>query len=365
LYRFRTVFSSRALMRGICLLLIPLFFAGCAAVPAAVPEKTPAPESTPVPSPSPSSSPVFNPEAAAAAAEEVFFTALSLDLSTDRLPEMATIQDIAANFPLFFNMAEILEKTVRNACNAAYLAAAEHYVSLPAFDVALFLPRWQEIVSLYRVLGSDFEKALHENLLFSAETDETRITCSVYLAHYDEMFGKYSGEAFSYKLILAYMNTIYDDAGEETDYVYPEPTEAYIATLMDPLPGHRIKDGWYAPRSQSTRKHTGTDIRAAEDTPILSCTGGTVAHIGTNDVAGNYVAVIDEYGYEYHYYHMVRLTDFLKEGDTVAAGDVLGHVGNTGNSDANHLHLAVMTPDLYYVNPYFLLLSVREMQKAN
>jgi len=40
-------------------------------------------------------------------------------------------------------------------------------------------------------------------------------------------------------------------------------------------------------------------------------------------------------------------------------------VGNTGNSDANHLHLAVMTPDLYYVNPYFLLLSVREMQKAN
>ncbi len=348
-------------VRTVCLALALLLLTGCTAVPAAAPAKTPVPLASPAPLPTPE--PVSDSEAAAAAAEEAFRAALSLDLSLDALPEMATVQDIAANFPLFFNMADALESHVRTACREAYLAAAEHYVSLPAFDIRLSLPGWREIVSLYRAAGSRLETLLEEHLLFSAEADGKSLTFTVQLAHYEEMLGKHTDAAYSYKLILAYMNTIYDDAGEEADYVYPEPTEAYIATVTDPLPGHRIKDGWYAPRSQSTRKHTGTDIRAAEDTPILSCTDGIITHISSNAVAGNYVAVVDEYGYEYHYYHMVRLTDFLQVGDAVKKGDVIGHVGNTGNSDANHLHLAVTTPDLYYLNPYFLLLSVREMQK--
>ena len=356
----QSAFSHFAVRIG-CLVLALCFAAGCTAVPAAAPKQTPVPSQAP--SPVPTAAPVSDLEAAAAAAEEAFRTALCLDLSLDTLPEMATVQDIAANFSLFFAMADTLEKQVRTACSKACLAAAEHYVSLPAFALCLSLPGWQETVSLYRAAGSNLETLLAENLHFSAEAGEDRLTFTVQLAHYEDILGRHTDETYSYKLILAYMNTIYDDAGEEADYVYPEPTEEYIATLADPLPGHRIKDGWYAPRSSSTRKHTGTDIRAAEDTPILSCTDGTVTHISTNAIAGNYVAVLDAYGYEYHYYHMVRLTDFLQVGDTVKKGDVIGHVGNTGNSDANHLHLAVTTPDLYYLNPYFLLLSVREMQK--
>ncbi len=80
--------------------------------------------------------------------------------------------------------------------------------------------------------------------------------------------------------------------------------------------------------------------------------------IGTNEGAGHYVHVLDEYGYEYHYYHMVRQTDFIPVGTQVKAGDLIGHVGNTGNSSANHLHLSIFTPDGLYINPYQLMVDV-------
>ena len=193
MHLLHSAFSHFLIRCGV--LLLALLLTGCATAPAAVPSSVP--EQTPVPEAAPAPTPIFDPAVAAAAAEKAFHAALHVDLSLNTLPEMATIQDIAANFSFFFAMEETLESAVRRACTEAYLEASTLYTAaLPAFDISLSLPRWQELVSLYRVLGSDFEKALHENLLFSAETDETRITCSVYLAHYDEMFGKYSGEAF-------------------------------------------------------------------------------------------------------------------------------------------------------------------------
>ncbi len=165
------------------------------------------------------------------------------------------------------------------------------------------------------------------------------------------------------KFILPYMNTVYDEYGEETEFVQYPLSEEYLRTIGDPLPGTHIKNGWYNVRDKGSRKHTGTDIRAAEGTDILSCTDGTVTHIGRDKVAGNYVIVKDDAGFEYHYYHMVRMTDFLAPGDRVQRGDVVGHVGNTGNSVANHLHLAIVSPDLTYINPYPVLKEVREMQK--
>ena len=98
---------------------------------------------------------------------------------------------------------------------------------------------------------------------------------------------------------------------------------------------------------------------AAADTPIYSCTAGTVKAIGFNDIAGYYVVIEDGYGYEYHYYHMIRLSGMITVGERVEQGMQIGNVGCTGNSDANHLHLSIITPEHVHLNPYFVMLEIR------
>jgi murein DD-endopeptidase MepM/ murein hydrolase activator NlpD len=36
----------------------------------------------------------------------------------------------------------------------------------------------------------------------------------------------------------------------------------------------------------------------------------------------------------------------------VDAGQLIGHVGSTGNSACNHLHLTIVSPDGIIINPY-------------
>ena len=57
---------------------------------------------------------------------------------------------------------------------------------------------------------------------------------------------------------------------------------------------------------------------------------------------------------------MVRETDFLKAGDTVKAGDVIGYVGNTGNSVVDHLHITIVAPNGQYIDPYSLMTAAKK-----
>ncbi len=156
------------------------------------------------------------------------------------------------------------------------------------------------------------------------------------------------------RFAYAYLNTVYDDAGSLLEPTRDALPESDFSTLIHPTPGDTIKDGWYLPRSNGTRVHMGTDIRSVPRKRIHSVTDGTVLYIGYMDIPGYYVVVRDPYGYEYHYYHLNENTRFVQEGDTVRQGDVIGRVGNTGNSAAYHLHLAIISPDGRYLNPYNL-----------
>ena len=81
--------------------------------------------------------------------------------------------------------------------------------------------------------------------------------------------------------------------------------------------------------------------------------------MGSTRGGGNSVVVEDDYGFMFYYHHMVRPTDFLAEGERVEAGQLIGHVGNTGNSSVNHLHLAIASPYGILINPYPYLLAVK------
>lgn len=228
-------------------------------------------------------------------------------------------------------------------------------------ETEIAVPSWQVVGALHNAFGAETSDLLEQSAQVEVDADENSVCVAISWPALDEIAATKGEALMSAKFMLAYVNTVYDDAGEEKPYEGYPLSDEYIATLADPLPGAHIKDGWYNDRDKGVRKHTGTDIRSPEGTDILSCTDGTVAYIGSNAGAGNYVVVRDDLGFEYHYYHMVRMTDFLQPGDRVSKGDVIGHVGNTGNSAANHLHLTIISPEYTYINPYPVLVRVREM----
>ena len=85
--------------------------------------------------------------------------------------------------------------------------------------------------------------------------------------------------------------------------------------------------------------HAGIDLAAPEGTPYKAVHAGTVTAAGYNGGYGYSITVKQANGVEVIYAHSRRL--LVKAGDKVAAGQVIGEVGNTGYSYGTHLHLEV------------------------
>ena len=87
------------------------------------------------------------------------------------------------------------------------------------------------------------------------------------------------------------------------------------------------------------RGHNGVDFGTPIGTAILATDDGEVATVGFEPKGfGNYVKLKHVWG-ESIYGHLY--SPGVKEGVTVARGDVLGKSGNTGNSSGPHLHFGI------------------------
>jgi murein DD-endopeptidase MepM/ murein hydrolase activator NlpD len=134
-----------------------------------------------------------------------------------------------------------------------------------------------------------------------------------------------------------------------------------IQQYFDHDPGSGAKD--YRCGGETYDKHDGTDIRVPDmaavrrGVPVLAAAAGrvrggrdgmddiNVARIGQAAVAnrecGNGVVVVHDGGWETQYCHMRKGSVRVKAGDPVAAGQVLGMVGMSGDAEFPHVHLSV------------------------
>jgi murein DD-endopeptidase MepM/ murein hydrolase activator NlpD len=87
------------------------------------------------------------------------------------------------------------------------------------------------------------------------------------------------------------------------------------------------------------RLHAGIDIAAAEGTPIRAADAGRVAIAGWVGGYGNYTCIQHTGSLSTCYAHQSRLG--TSNGASVSQGQVIGYVGNTGNSFGAHLHFEV------------------------
>jgi murein DD-endopeptidase MepM/ murein hydrolase activator NlpD len=98
--------------------------------------------------------------------------------------------------------------------------------------------------------------------------------------------------------------------------------------------------------------HQGVDIMAPGGTPIVAPFDGTAVAV-PNRLGGQAVNVYGEYGYVYN----AHLSAYGQLGP-VETGDVIGYVGATGNTGANHDHFEWHPNDGPAADPYPFLLKV-------
>lgn len=102
------------------------------------------------------------------------------------------------------------------------------------------------------------------------------------------------------------------------------------------------------------RSHEGEDIMAVKGTPVVSPTPAVVIKIGAGSTEGNYVYTANPGNETFVYMHLDRIGEGVTQGAVLAAGDLIGYVGNTGNASggAAHLHFEIHDSAGAPTNPY-------------
>jgi len=136
--------------------------------------------------------------------------------------------------------------------------------------------------------------------------------------------------------------------------------DCFIQNYVDLAPGAESADLECGPLSYD--KHTGTDFRISYDrmlagVPVVAAAPGKVRGMrdGMRDASirqqdaepvagracGNGVALVHPDGMETQYCHLRKGSVRVRPGDTVTAGQVLGLVGLSGQTEFPHLHFEV------------------------
>jgi murein DD-endopeptidase MepM/ murein hydrolase activator NlpD len=122
-----------------------------------------------------------------------------------------------------------------------------------------------------------------------------------------------------------------------------------------------LVDTYTAARGQG-RSHDAIDIIAPKGTPVLAVAEGVVLKLFQSDRGGiTLYQLAPDQRTIFYYAHMDGYAEGVREGMTLRQGEVLGYVGDTGNSGAAnfHLHFEINLtddPEQYWggepVNPY-------------
>jgi murein DD-endopeptidase MepM/ murein hydrolase activator NlpD len=103
---------------------------------------------------------------------------------------------------------------------------------------------------------------------------------------------------------------------------------SYFGTRMDPF--YKVR-----------KFHEGMDFSAPVGTEVYATGNGTIEMAGRDDGGGYGNEIIVDHGYSYKtvYAHLSRI--FVKPGQKILRGQIIGYVGNTGKSTSPHLHYEV------------------------
>ncbi|MER5784725.1 M23 family metallopeptidase [Streptomyces mobaraensis] len=125
-------------------------------------------------------------------------------------------------------------------------------------------------------------------------------------------------------------------------------------TYVLPVSSYRITARFGQAGGMWSHRHTGTDFAAPTGSPVKAVHGGTITHAGWAGSYGYRIVLRLDDGTELWFCH---LSSIVRTKGKVAAGQVIGRVGATGNVTGAHLHLEVRPHGGHPVDPLHWLRS--------
>ena len=162
----------------------------------------------------------------------------------------------------------------------------------------------------------------------------------------DEYYGEVTIAAW--KRMDRLMRSIYySSLALDTTQRLAENKEEYSSIIPAIWPIDRTKlknvSSLYGMRNHPTlgiwRMHEGVDLTAPIGTSVYATGNGTVSQSQVRNGYGELIEIDHGFGYKTRYAHLSAR--FVKPGDKVTRGQVIGEVGNTGVSSGPHLHYEV------------------------
>lgn len=137
---------------------------------------------------------------------------------------------------------------------------------------------------------------------------------------------------------------------DNTQYTFTDDSR-----FIWPVPSSKRVSSRYGKRRG--RHHDGVDIAAVTGTHIVASANGTVVVSGVMRGYGNVIVLKHSDGYHTVYAHNSK--HFVKKGQRVSQGEVIGKVGSSGRSTGPHLHFEIRRKNRVR-NPAFYLARLKK-----
>jgi len=129
-----------------------------------------------------------------------------------------------------------------------------------------------------------------------------------------------------------------DSTGNVSESMAPSTVRMSNVTAAAPISS---PFGWRQdPLTGEPTFHQGIDVAVAYGHDVKAAASGVVSFAGIQNGYGNTVVIDHEGGRQTRYAHLSQ--EFVRAGDTVTEGQVLGTAGNSGRSTGPHLHFEML-----------------------